>query len=116
MPPNQGWVAVLDDDQHIPIDRLTLFGRNPQPRPGEEDGRLVKVVDSERTVSKTHLALTVDSRGLVVVDRGSTNGSAVTDPLGGYELLTAEQPARLGADGYLVSFGEHQLRITRSGS
>jgi uncharacterized RDD family membrane protein YckC len=112
-PPNQGWYAVLDDDQELPITRLILFGRNPQPRPGEEDALLVKVVDEARTVSKTHLALFVDSRGVLVADRGSTNGSAVTDPYGIYQLLTADEPVRLPTEGYLVSFGNHQLRIVR---
>lgn len=112
-PPNEGWYAVLDDGREVPVTRLILIGRNPQPRAGEEDAVLVKVVDEARTVSKTHLALTVDSRGVLVTDRGSTNGTAVTDRYGIYRLLTAHEPMRLPTEGYLVSFGRHQLRIVR---
>ncbi len=112
-PPNQGWYVVIDDDREIAITRLILFGRNPEPRAGEEDAVVIKVVDEARTVSKTHLGLTVDSRGVLVTDRGSTNGSAVTDPYGIYTLLTPHEPMRLPTEGYLVSFGRHQLRIVR---
>jgi pSer/pThr/pTyr-binding forkhead associated (FHA) protein len=112
-PPNVGWTVILDGDREIPVTRLTLFGRNPQPRPGEDDAQLIKVVDEARTVSKTHLAINVDSRGVFVTDRGSTNGSAVTDPQGVYNLIAAEQPVRLGGEGYVVSFGNHHLRLVR---
>lgn len=112
-PPNVGWAVVLDGGQEIPITRLTLFGRNPQPRPGEDDAQLVKVVDEARTVSKTHVAVNVDSRGVFVTDRGSTNGSAVTDPQGVYNLIAPEQPVRLGGEGYVISFGNHHLRLIR---
>lgn len=112
-PPNVGWVVVLDGAHEIPITRLTLFGRNPQPRPGEDDAQLIKVVDEARTVSKTHVAINVDSRGVFVTDRGSTNGSAVTDPQGVYNLIAAEQPVRLGGEGYVISFGNHHLRLIR---
>lgn len=112
-PPNVGWAVVLDDQREIPITRLTLFGRNPQPRPGEDDAQLIKVVDQARTVSKTHVAVNVDSRGVFVTDRGSTNGSAVTDPRGVYNLIAAEQPVRLAGEGYVISFGDHHLRLVR---
>ena len=112
-PPNIGWAVVLDGAREIPITRLTIFGRNPQPRPGEDDAQLIKVVDEARTVSKTHVAVNVDSRGVFVTDRGSTNGSAVTDPQGVYNLIAAEQPVRLGGEGYVISFGSHHLRLIR---
>lgn len=112
-PPDQGWVVVLEDGREIPIQRLVLIGRNPQPRPGEEDARLIKIVDEARTVSKTHLAINLDARGVLVTDRGSTNGSAVTDPDGGYELLTADEPRRITGAGHLISFGKHHVRIGR---
>lgn len=113
-PPDQGWVIILEDGREIPINRLVLIGRNPQPRPGEEDARLIKIIDEARTVSKTHLAINVDARGVVVTDRRSTNGSAVTDPNGTYELLTADEPRRIPRPGYLISFGKHHVRIGRT--
>ena len=76
------WEAVLDDGRRLTVDGLVLLGRNPQPQPGEEDAQLIKIADETRTVSKLHLAIGVDEAGLYVVDRGSTNGSTVTNPSG----------------------------------
>ena len=76
------WRAVLDDGREIAIDGLVLLGRNPQARPGEEHATLIKVADTTRTVSKSHLEISLDPRGLHVVDRGSTNGSTVTSVSG----------------------------------
>ncbi|WP_168207286.1 RDD family protein [Microlunatus elymi] len=114
LPPNQGWLVVLEDGRQVPINRLVLVGRNPQPRAGEDDVQLIKVVDEARTVSKTHLAINVDARGVSITDRGSTNGTAITDADGGYELLVPEVPRRIHTPGYLISFGKHKIRIARS--
>jgi len=105
-----GWRAVLDDGRALEITGLVLLGRNPQPRPGEDDAELVKIADDTRTVSKTHLALSVDPDGLAVMDRGSTNGSTVTDTRGDSTMCQAGMPLRV-ADGSIVSFGQHWLRI-----
>jgi hypothetical protein len=111
-PLDEGWVAVLDDGREMGITGLLLLGRNPQARPGEEDAELVKVADESRTVSKTHLSLSVDANGLYVMDRGSTNGSTLTDVVG------VSKPCLAGAvvplsEGGIVSFGDHWLRIER---
>ncbi len=108
----QGWAVELDDGREIDLEGLVLIGRNPQPGPGEEDARLVKLADESRTVSKTHLALGVDDAGPFVVDRGSTNGSTMSIP---------DRPSRVCAphvavsveEGALVSIGDHWLRIRR---
>lgn len=107
------WYATLGDGRELQLTGLTLLGRNPVPRSGEEGAELIKIVDEARTVSKTHLSLDVDDSGVLVTDRGSTNGSAITDPHGVYQLLAADQPVRLAADGYQISFGSHHLRITQ---
>lgn len=110
-PLDLGWVAVLDDGREVHVSGLVLLGRNPQPRPGEEDAELIKVADDTRTVSKTHLSLSVDASGLFVMDRGSTNGTTLTGSSG------ESQPCPAGdvvpaSDG-IVSFGDHWLRIER---
>ena len=90
------WVAVLDDGREVPVTGLVLLGRNPQPRPGEEQAELVKLADETRTVSKSHLALDLTPEGLVVVDRGSTNGSTVTTVDGATVVCAPGEPgARL---------------------
>ena len=107
---HSGWFAVLDDGRDVEVTGLVLLGRNPQARPGEDDAELVKVADETRTVSKTHLALSVDASGLYVVDRGSTNGTILTRGRGDSSTCQAGEvlPA---ADGSIVSFGDHWLRI-----
>lgn len=108
------WWLRMDDGRDIGIERLVLLGRNPQPRVGEEDATLIKVSDEGRTVSKSHLAVGVDAGGLYVMDRGSTNGTTVTDPDGG------QRPCPPGdlidvPSGSVVSFGDHWLEVRRPG-
>jgi uncharacterized RDD family membrane protein YckC len=110
--PRRTWTAVLDDGREVPVRGLVLLGRNPQPRPGEETAELVKLADETRTVSKSHLALDVDGDTLVVMDRGSTNGSTVTTAEGVTTACTPEKPAP-AADGSVVSMGDHWLTVRR---
>lgn len=111
-PMDQGWVAALDEGREIDISGLVLLGRNPQPRPGEEEAELIKVADETRTVSKSHLGLGADANGMWVMDRGSTNGSTVTNSSG------VSRPCPPGtvvqvAEGNIVSFGDHWLEVRR---
>ena len=111
--PDQGWTIALDDGRYIKVESLVLIGRNPQPRPGEEHAELVKVGEGARTVSKTHLAVGVDNRGIYVTDRGSTNGSAIANAGGDYEPCAPGEVVRV-REGQIVSFGEHRLEVQRS--
>lgn len=96
----------LDDGSDIAVTGLTLIGR----RPAAEHGAAVVAIDDEtRSISKTHLALHVDAHGLVVTDRGSTNGSAliragVETPLG------AGRPQR-AQPGDRIRFGDRHLDV-----
>ncbi|MBA8793418.1 putative RDD family membrane protein YckC [Friedmanniella endophytica] len=105
---------VLDDDRPLEPSPLTLLGRNPQPGPDEADAVVVKVRDQARTVSKLHLAIVVDATGSYVVDRESTNGSAVTTADGSYHLLTPEVRRRL-APGDVIAFGDHRITVRADG-
>ncbi|MET0692284.1 MAG: RDD family protein [Propionibacteriaceae bacterium] len=109
-----GWVAVLDDDREVEVLGLVLLGRNPQARPGEDDAELIKVADDTRTVSKTHLSLRVDANGLFVMDRGSTNGTTLTDSTGASRPCPAGDVVPVRADS-IVSFGDHWLRVEHRG-
>jgi uncharacterized RDD family membrane protein YckC len=106
------WRAVLDDGRQIPISGLVLLGRNPQARPGEEHATLIKVADTTRTVSKSHLEINLDPRGLHVVDRGSTNGSTVTSVSGVTRRCPPGEPIAV-EPGSIVSFGDHWLEVRR---
>lgn len=110
--PDEGWLLALEDGREVAVSSLVLIGRNPQPRAGEESAELVKVDDTSRTVSKTHIAIGVDKRGIYVVDRGSTNGSAIANSAGEYEPCAPGDVVRV-REGQLVSFGQNRLEIKR---
>jgi hypothetical protein len=112
-PPQTGWLAVLDDGRELSLSGLILLGRNPQAQPGEEDAQLIKIADETRTVSKSHLAIAVDSGGVFVVDRGSTNGSTVTTSNGVSTRCPVGEVVRV-AEGSIVSIGDHWLEIRRA--
>lgn len=75
-------VLVLDDGQRVPVDGIVLLGRNPVPRPDEHVDRLVPLHDLGRTLSKTHARARREGATVWLADRGSTNGTAVTDRAG----------------------------------
>ncbi len=107
-----GWLAVLDDGREIPVNGLVLLGRNPQAQPGEEDAQLIKIADETRTVSKSHLAISTDADGAFVVDRGSTNGSTVTNSSGVSTRCQVGERVRV-AEGSIISIGDHWLEMRR---
>jgi uncharacterized RDD family membrane protein YckC len=108
------WRMRLDDGRDIGVGGLVLLGRNPQPRVGEEDATLIKVSDEGRTVSKSHLAVGVDAGGLYVMDRGSTNGTTITDPAGGQRTCPPGDLIDVPS-GSVISFGDHWLEVRRPG-
>ena len=111
-PAGEGWHLRLDDGREVALAGLVLIGRAPEARPGEPAPTLIAAGEPGKTVSKTHLALNVDNRGLYVVDRGSTNGTALRDPAGGLEPCAANAQVRL-SEGSVVSFGERMLQVLR---
>lgn len=72
-----GAIPVLrfEDGRRVPVTSFILLGRNPER--GTDDPTAQLVVVDDQTVSKTHVALGVDAAGLWLVDRHSTNGTAV---------------------------------------
>lgn len=69
-PPPPAWTIHLDTGEMHRLDRPTLLGRSPIPKPGEAHLQQVVVTDPSLTVSKTHLLVEVTADGLVVTDRG----------------------------------------------
>lgn len=104
-------VLRLDDGNRIEVRGATLIGRAPAPVAGEGAVQLVAVADDTRSVSKTHLAILPARRGVLVIDRGSTNGSAIARD--GSELpLTPGDPAPVQV-GDVVRFGDRTLTVER---
>ncbi|MBH0082966.1 RDD family protein [Salinibacterium sp. SWN167] len=88
-PPNQpaqGTEAkvllLFDDGTVIEVTGDGLIGRSPSGKADESFSTLIPLVDESMRISKTHLALGVDSVGFWLIDRGSSNGTPVSPPEG----------------------------------
>ena len=106
-----GWQLRLDDGRRVPVTGLVLIGRNPRPQP-DEQAQLVQAGVESRMVSKTHLAVGLDHRGLYVMDRGSTNGTAIANSGGQFKPCAPGDPVRV-REGQIVSFGDRYLEVRR---
>ncbi|WP_344086202.1 FHA domain-containing protein [Luedemannella helvata] len=108
-PRPQSIAVEFDDGRRASLGLLILVGRNPAASPDEFAAQLVAVDDDSRSVSKTHLALGCDERGAWVVDRHSTNGTAVLEAAGRMRCPPGERVyLRLPAT---VRFGDRTLRV-----
>lgn len=102
---------LLWDNRVVVLEGTALVGRNPSPREGEAlPVQVIAVVDRGRSVSKTHLALGVDSDGVWLRDRNSTNGTVVTLEDGQQILCAPEQKVRVPV-GASVAFGDYWLTV-----
>ncbi len=117
---SEDWFLKMDDGREIDLEAkcLVLVGRNPEPKESEKPASaaqsviLVKSGEHGHTVSKTHLAVGVDPRGVYVTDRNSTNGTAVVEA---DQSLTPCPPGvqvRV-REGQVVSFGDRLLTVMR---
>lgn len=109
-----GWQVELDSGERVVVDGLVLLGRGPVAGAGEQVRHLVPLPSQDMSVSKTHAQLQVATDGaLVVMDRGSTNGSVLVR--GGVSReLTPGKPVTL-LDGDTVRLGDRSLRVRRHG-
>ena len=104
-----GVVLELESGQSVRVDGPTLVGRNPQA-PGSTGVNLVQIADPMRSVSKNHAELGVDSAGLWLTDRGSTNGTVVSVP--GLPPRVAEPGARVRVPvGSTIHFGDRRVVV-----
>lgn len=75
-PPRRRAVAAFtwDTGERVAVYGTTLFGRNPS---AEDGAAVVAVRDETLSLSKTHFEVGADAEGPWIVDRHSTNGSAL---------------------------------------
>lgn len=105
------WRATADTGETVLVRGLTLLGRGPQPREGESAADLVALPSTDMSVSKTHAQLQLSDDGsLVVMDRGSTNGSVLIRQ-GVPRHLSAGRPVTL-LDGDVLRLGDRVLEIS----
>jgi hypothetical protein len=107
------WRVEFDTGEAFVVEGLALVGRRPEPRPGEPVRHVVPLRSSDMSLSKTHAQFQVAPDGaLVVMDRGSTNGSYVVRK-GMSRSLTPGRPSTLLA-GDVVRFGDRSMRVERA--
>ncbi|MCW2842324.1 MAG: hypothetical protein JWN22_240 [Nocardioides sp.] len=106
------WRVTFDTGESFLVEGLALVGRRPEPRAGEPVRHLVPLRSSDMSLSKTHAQFQVAPGGvLVVMDRGSTNGSILIRQ-GVSRELTAGKPTTL-RDTDVVRFGDRQMSVVR---
>ena len=106
------WQVTFDTGEQFEVRGLTLVGRRPEPRPGEPVKRLVTLPSDDMSLSKTHAQFQVVPDGaLVVMDRGSTNGSILIRA-GVTKRLVGGKPATM-RDGDRVRFGDREMTVSR---
>ena len=106
------WRVSFDSGESFLVEGLALVGRRPEPRQGEPVRHLVPLRSGDMSLSKTHAQFQVAPDGvLVVMDRGSTNGSILIRQ-GVTRELAAGKPATL-LDGDRVRFGDREMSVVR---
>jgi uncharacterized RDD family membrane protein YckC len=106
------WRVTFDTGEELAVEGLVLVGRRPEPRAGEPVGTLLALSSSDMSLSKTHAQFQVVPDGaLVVMDRGSTNGSVLIRG-GLFKKLEGGRPATL-KHGDRVRFGDREMTVTR---
>lgn len=108
------WRLEADTGESLRIAGLALIGRDPEARPGEHVQHLLPLTSSDMSLSKTHAQVHLAAEGaLVIMDRGSTNGSVLIRQ-GISRALPADRPATL-LDGDRLRLGDRDLRVVREG-
>ena len=88
-----------------------LLGRNPQKSASDPDEvHLVPASGDGRMISRTHVMIGTDPRGVFVVDRGSTNGTALVTDGGELEPCPADTQVRV-REGQQVSYGNRWFSV-----
>jgi uncharacterized RDD family membrane protein YckC len=108
------WRVAFDSGDSFVVEGLAIVGRRPEARPGEPVRHVVPLPSADMSLSKTHAQVHLAPDGvLVVMDRGSTNGSVLVRH-GVTRDLTAGKPATL-LDGDRVRFGDREMTVSRDG-
>lgn len=109
---DEGWYVRLDDGREVDLKVTVLLGRNPQKGADDDEVQLVPASGDGRMISRTHVQIGTDPRGVYVVDRGSTNGTAVVTAGGKLEPCPAGTQVRV-REGQQVSYGNRWFTVLR---
>ena len=112
IPPLARWRVSFDSGEAFVVEGLAVVGRRPEPGAGEEVRHVVPLPSEDMSLSKTHAQFQVAPDGaLVVMDRGSTNGSVLIRK-GVPRDLVAGKPTTL-LPGDEVAFGDRRMTVAR---
>lgn len=107
------WRVSFDSGESFVVTGLCLVGRRPEPRGNEEAVHLVPLESLDMSVSKTHAQLHLSQEGaLVVMDRGSTNGTFIHRGGVAREISPGRASTLLDED--VVRFGDREMRVSRA--
>ncbi|MGV8969257.1 MAG: FHA domain-containing protein [Microbacteriaceae bacterium] len=106
------WHFVLGDGSLVNFGRWALVGREATADDRWPDAELVSIDDHTASMSKTHIRLETDERGLVVVDLFSLNGTSVTTDEGELIDLRDGNRTRLTMGAQIV-LGDFVARLER---
>ncbi|WP_203338533.1 RDD family protein [Nocardioides limicola] len=112
-PPGPGrprWRITFDTGESLVLEGLALIGRGPQARAGEPAAHLIQLRSEDMSLSKTHAQVQPAQDGaLVVMDRGSTNGSVLLRQGIGRSLTAGRPTTALSGD--RVRFGDREMLV-----
>ena len=104
------WRLVLPNAEPVAIEGAVLLGRHPESLPEYPMAAIVRIVDPNRSVSKSHALLGVDGTGLWVADLGSTNGTFVRTPNGGDARVEPGAPVYAPV-GSSIELGQYRVQV-----
>lgn len=103
-------LLTFDDGTHHFLSGQALVGRAPEPEPGHPNAQMVSIHDPGRSISKIHIALSVQSGAVLVEDMHSMNGTTVMLPSGTVQAVLPGAPV-LAPAGATVYFGDRSVKI-----
>lgn len=101
---------VFDTGEAFTVAGRGVVGRNPSTADSGVVAHVVPIDDPARSVSKTHLEFGAEDGAFWVLDRRSTNGSALVHADGTRERLTAGVRTAVPV-GAVVEFGDRRFRV-----
>lgn len=103
-------LLTFDDGTHHFLVGQALVGRAPEPEPGHPNAQMVSLHDPGRSISKIHIALSVQSGAVLVEDMHSMNGTTVMFPSGTTQAVLPGAPV-LAPAGATIYFGDRSVKI-----
>jgi hypothetical protein len=111
-PRKPAWLLLTPDGARHTIRATTIIGRNPRRPVTHPDAELLGLVDSTRSLSKSHAVLEPTVAGLVITDLGSTNGVIVIGADGSETDVPSGRPTTL-EQGMRLELGEFVIVIEK---